>query len=241
MLYAIIKNKTKDEDIKTSTILGVLLYLPTQKLWKILRDATLKSTILNNEILNNKEECGKLTDYDFWPHWESKGTENSSYVEPDVFLKFDSFSIIIETKLTDETKPNKDKQCSNELIAYHNEYPEQGNDAYLIALGGDYSNIKKELDKSKDTHFKRHIFTCSWQQLFWSIETELKELNEDKKNNDNETCRLLTDCIKAMKSYGLNSWSNDLTMLYDNNNQGYIITENNTQETIDYLKNLNEK
>ena len=191
---------------------------------------------MNKEVLDDKKECGELTDYEFWPHWNPAGTKNPSYVEPDVFLEFGNFSIIIEVKLTDLNKITEG-QYLKELIAFYNNNS-KSKDTYLIALGGDTADIIKELEKFPK--LKEHLLTCSWQQLFWSIETELKELNEDKENNDNETYRLLTDCVKAMKSYGYNSWSNDLTMLYDNN-QDYIITENDTKETFNYLKNLNEK
>lgn len=195
--------------------------------------ATLKSTILNETVLDDKKECGELADYDFWPHWDPKETKNSHYVEPDVFLEFDNFSIIIETKLTDETKI-REGQNKNELEAYYNEYS-KSKKSYLIALGGDTADIKKELEKFPE--LKEHLLTCSWWQLLWTIEAELNNL--DKKNNDNETFRLLTDCVKAIKSYGYNSWSNDLTMLFDGNKKDYIIDD--TEKTINYLKNINKE
>lgn len=51
-----------------------------------------------NTTLNYKG-FGNLDSYEFWPHWNSKG----SYVEPDIFLRFENADIIIEAKKDDST------------------------------------------------------------------------------------------------------------------------------------------
>jgi LPXTG-motif cell wall-anchored protein len=46
---------------------------------------------------------GRLLSFDFWPHWDKTGTDNTNYVEPDLFIKFDEFDVIIEAKVKDVT------------------------------------------------------------------------------------------------------------------------------------------
>ena len=84
MIYSLLHKHDLDithEDTITSTIIGTLLHLPDQLLWKILREACHTGSVL-------PKNPGELRAYEFWPKWDAYGTLNTNYVEPDVFLRF---------------------------------------------------------------------------------------------------------------------------------------------------------
>ncbi len=58
--------------------------------WKILKQAVFTNIL--------PEEPGTRYCYEFWPRWDPRKTGNTSYVEPDVFIRFRDFDIIIEAK-----------------------------------------------------------------------------------------------------------------------------------------------
>ena len=103
MLQALLKNKLKEafrdsyfepsEDSKTSSVFGLLQYLPAQTMWNLLR----QSCGNNSSLI---EKSGGLQNIQFWERWLAEGDEisNSSFVEPDVFCEFDEFNLIVEAK-----------------------------------------------------------------------------------------------------------------------------------------------
>lgn len=96
MIHSYSKIKTDrnyNEDFKTYATLGVLQYLPAQFFWQLLRGA----------VINNKDlpiHAGEILQIDFWPKWYKiqniKVVSNSSYIEPDVFIRFKNFYCIID-------------------------------------------------------------------------------------------------------------------------------------------------
>ncbi len=47
---------------------------------------------------NLKKVAENIEDYQFWPHCTPTGTTNNTFVEPDVFIRFQLFNVIIEAK-----------------------------------------------------------------------------------------------------------------------------------------------
>lgn len=144
------------EDSITSTMMEFLLCLPDATFWQILREACQNGGEL-------PEYVGKLIEYKFWPKWNSEGSANSKFVEPDVFLRFEKVHVIIEAKHSDSCGQSNG-QWKKELIAYQNQY---GLDSllpvYLIALGGNGTRMDNE---SKNVGGKnRTIIKCSWLKL----------------------------------------------------------------------------
>jgi hypothetical protein len=85
----------KKEDVRTSMFFDMLLLLADNLIWTIIRKAC-----YNRKDL--PDDAGKLDREDrtaFWPSWDSKNTDNDVRVEPDVFLSFDKFDLIVEAKL----------------------------------------------------------------------------------------------------------------------------------------------
>jgi len=115
------------ENSLTATVFSHLLHLPADVFWQILRKACLT---------NSLPPCpGEPTAINYWPKWNPSGTGNDRYVEPDVFLRFAEFDLIIEAKRWDARMQDRN-QWLRELQAYTNEYGEENCPVRLIALGG---------------------------------------------------------------------------------------------------------
>ena len=91
MLKAIINNQVKrdciktNEDSFTSFIFERLSYLPYEIFESIIRNST-NGIIPNINFKSIKEII-------FWPHWDSEGTTNKNYVEPDLFIRFNKYEM----------------------------------------------------------------------------------------------------------------------------------------------------
>ena len=197
MIQALLHHKSHIgliEDEKTSMIIGTLLHLPTALMLKIIFDAVGdKSSVLKNKI---EEHLHKMPE--FWPHWSARGTSNEHHVEPDVFMHFESFALIIESKRNDDKTFQYSSQLNNELIAYENEYGKENKDIYLIALGGNAEDIKSVETKRRDK-----ILICSWNNLLYSIERRKREVCATEKGYfDNVIYRVLSDCNDTFAVFG---------------------------------------
>lgn len=206
MIQALQHHKTNIrfiEDERTSMIIGTLLHLPTAFTLEIIFNAIGdKPSILKNKT---KEHLQKMPE--FWPHWSAKGTSNEHHVEPDVFMRFGSFDLIIETKKDDDKTSQYSNQLNNELIAYENEYGKEDKKVYLIALGGNTDDIESVNEKRRNK-----ILICRWYNLLNSIEKEIrKTLKETKYFTDNNKYRILLDCKNAFDLLGYpTSWLYDM-------------------------------
>lgn len=65
----------KNEDLKTSSSIGFLQYLPDDLFWQILRDSCVGLTT---------SDFGKIESFNFWAHTDATDTTNNQLVEPDV-------------------------------------------------------------------------------------------------------------------------------------------------------------
>lgn len=191
MLENILNNKlASNEDAITSTIIGLLKYLPADLFWHILRQAC-----GNNKL---PPISGTLKQTEFWPKWNAAGTSNSKYVEPDVFLRFDSFDLIIEVKSSDEGGQYA-QQWENQIKAYTNEYEKQ--ELVYITLGGNAVKINQEIEVDDK---KYAITKCSWMSLLMETSATLQEFKKTEApfSNKASTIRLLEDVIRGFNYHG---------------------------------------
>lgn len=189
MIQSLFHKKNIDltqEDPTTSTIIGTLLHLPDQQLWQVLREACYVNSVL-------PEDPGILKAYEFWPRWNSAGTTNVNYVEPDVFLRFSTVDLILEAKRFDESGQNR-AEWKRELIAYKNEYGAEGKPVFLIALGGNGSNMQNEVVRVNGQ--ARTIIKCSWVKLYDACLERHKTLSANSK-------RVLDSVIIACNQLGI--------------------------------------
>lgn len=148
------------EDVKTSSIIGNLLHLPTSIFWQILLNASDENDAEGNMLpaLSAGED---ILDFEFWPYWT---LENK--VEPDVFIRFTNFDLIIELKVHDYNS-QKPGQWNREFAAYYKRYPYENKPVYLIAISG------------KTNKTMNNVFQCSWQSLLEAV-LDAKETTEGK-------------------------------------------------------------
>lgn len=124
MLYWVGKKKRdlKDaqcEDSLTSSVFERLALLSDENLWWVLRNACDKQA-----AATLPDNVGKLEKFEFWPKWEADSElgRNNTYVEPDVFLRFEELDIIVEAKRHDFTQSQNIEQWQNELGAWCQEF-----------------------------------------------------------------------------------------------------------------------
>lgn len=155
------------EDTITSTIIGTLLHLPDQLLWKILREACHAGSML-------PKNPGELRAYEFWPKWDAYGTKNTNYVEPDVFLRFSEVDLIIEAKRSDDGGQYRE-EWERELVGYENQFVSSKIPVVLISIGGNGSNTTSETLRING--HGRTVVKCSWVGLYEALAAEQEKLS----------------------------------------------------------------
>ena len=175
-----------------------MLHLPTDLMLEVIFNA------IGNKPDTLEEHLQKMPK--FWPHWSPKGTSNSNYVEPDVFMRFSSFDLIIEAKRNDDKTSQLSNQLKNELIAYEKKYGKEKN-IYIIALGGNRDDISKLNQEERS-----RILPCSWKDLLYAIERKKGEVRTNKEDYaDDVVYRILSDCTDAFRVFGhMTGWLYEL-------------------------------
>lgn len=208
MLHSAYYHKNTNEDPKTSAIFENLILLPDNILWYIIRQSCFSNTTM-------PIHSGKLISYDFWPHWNRAGTENANFVEPDLFLEFELFDVIIEAKYGDRVGQNK-PQWQKEIKAYQNEYydkeRESQKQSVFIAVGG---NQSIEMETISVGGIKTNIYKCNWLSILIEVYKYQKEIEllAIPDMNISATRRLLDNIILAFNINGVYyiEWFNTLT------------------------------
>jgi hypothetical protein len=189
------------EDSLTAVVFDTLKYLPTEMFWSIL-----KRSLYYDKL---PTASGDLLSISFWDKWKAKDTTNSNFVEPDVFLRFNEFDVIIEAKRHDE-KQQSGTQMKNEIQAYYNEFNEDNKVLYFIQLGG-LHHRNDELDfLFKD----KNVVICktNWTKLLEQIVTENNKIKNSGLTILSAYNRILEDSISgfALHQYYKKRWLKNL-------------------------------
>lgn len=205
MLYAISKGKSgrnlgnseinwrelfrSSEDSLTSFVFERLCYLPPEMLKDIL-------------LPQSEMDLGKLRYKDFWPHWDSTGTNNQKFVEPDLFLCFEKMNVIVEAKRYDNDTMQDKQQWKNEVIAYFNEYDDNQMDVCLLAIGG-ISGYKEHADIEVNGK-KIPVLCYLWKDLLKRIQNQLNDAEGVVKE-------ILVDLVSIFQIHGFSTglWFED--------------------------------
>lgn len=147
-------NEKFNEDFKTYATIGQLRYLPADLFWNLLRASSVSPELL-------PATAGKLETFEMWPSWDPTDTGNMQRVEPDAFIRFSWFDLIIEAKKSDSGGQDSN-QWDRETIAYHNEY-KHDKKMILLALGGN-CNLDCNID---DEH--KHVCKATWMKLLHAV------------------------------------------------------------------------
>lgn len=186
-------NRVKhNEDLKTSSSIGLLQYLPDDLFWKIMR---------NSCIGFSTKDFGKIESFNFWAHTDATHTTNDQLVEPDVWIETEKYDVIIEAKIGDIVGQTKG-QWAKEIQSIINE--QNNNDSskpiILIALGGNENMLpEKVLDCP--------VYKASWYNLLNAVVSE-----RDAQKINSNICRILDDVIELFARQGVMTvtWLNSL-------------------------------
>jgi hypothetical protein len=195
MLQAILHKKNlrtptgkRSEDALTSSIIGLLQYLPDETFWQILYEAS-------GHTLPEFSDAGAIENISFWEEMSAKGTTNQRSVEPDVWLELERIHLIIEAKRSEE-KGQYEGQWLNEIQALLNTLAEDDErPIWLLALGGNYQTSKQSLTLGDKTY---HIIKIRWQTLL----EEVKKYTYESSPYSSAEKRICKDIIKAFEIFG---------------------------------------
>lgn len=213
MLQALLNNKLSNiniwkEDLKTSTVLGNLIYLPSSKIYNILKNAC---------VIQTHQDIGELNSYAFWPKFSAndENITNSNFVEPDVILQFEKLNIIIEVKIGDycgQYIEQWDKEVYSFLLEYKYSKP-----VILIALGG-CANLHREERSIKlnNKQINYYVYKSTWHSLLSSLKKEYNNIS------DYAHKRIIENIILGLHTFGVR----DTTWLQTLNKQNLNINQN---------------
>src|ERR1039458_6857618 len=186
------------EDSLTAAVFSHLLHLPCEVFWQIRSQACYTKSLPENP--------GEPQIIHPWPKWNPDGTEtNNTYVEPDVFICFASFDLIIEAKRGDNDMQDP-KQWKRELIAYTNEYGKDKREVRMLALGGIHSEKENDEKLPPFKSFDCTVHKCRWSTVL--LECQRLKIKYDEKNKTNPTSRasadvrILDDLIALFATHG---------------------------------------
>ena len=192
------------EDSLTAAVFTHLLHLPSEVFWQLLRTASYSTTL--------PEVAGEPLSVEFWPPWDSEGTDNSNRVIPDLFIRFKTFDLIIEAKRRDYDMQSPE-QWSKELIAYLNEYPEKMIPVRMMAIGG-IRNTQDDAVSCGDVTCPVHM--CRWTRLLDECKRMRKELERLKypASQTQAHVRTLAHVIELFACHGFQTgeWFSDLDL-----------------------------
>jgi hypothetical protein len=173
----------KQEDKQTALIFSTLLHLPDDECWNIIRDSC-----YDNELPENP---GKIEFYEFWPHWPPD-KNHQRYVEPDLFIRYENFDLIIEAKRYDDNQQYHE-QWKSEYISYRKKYGKDKKNVALIAVGGIYA-----LNISSEKPGKIIIQKCRWRGLLNTLYSYSDKYGREQHANYD---RIVKDCIEYLEYF----------------------------------------
>ena len=199
MLQALLKHKLKDsfndpsfrpsEDTLTSSVIGLLQFLPDELFWHFLRLSCGKSSKI-------PENIGNINGVYFWDRWRNtEGTHNTFYVEPDVWIDAENCSVIIEAKKQDGFGQYK-TQWENEIKAFVNELGTDDREIVFIALGGNES-MKDCICQVGQKDYVIH--TASWFNLLHEVSLYQKS---EETGLFRQEKRILNNVVEAFFKHG---------------------------------------
>lgn len=184
-----------NEDTLTSSVFDYLLLLPNEILLKILYKSLYENTL---PIF-----IGEVEYYEFWPKWNPENTSNSKYVEPDIFMRFQTIDVIIEAKRREIGQQYR-KQWENELYAYYNEFGEENKTVYLFAIGGvDYEDVDNITIQVNNEVKNIKIIKCRWYTILTTIMEIINDIEKCSYISSNKTILAILKAItKLLEMHG---------------------------------------
>lgn len=207
------------EDSLTAMVFDHLKYLPAEMFWRILKRALYHDKL--------PSYCGELNELLFWEKWNVIGSDknnNKRYVEPDIFIQYENFDIIVEAKRYNQKQQNHN-QLAEQIYGYYFNHGSAGKQLFYIQVGGLYnkedaedfthkSKIKVD-DEGEEIKSKNvPILKTDWTSLLNSITVEAQLLENIPYSNLSCHSRLLKDLINGFELFQFYNlkWLKDLKM-----------------------------
>jgi hypothetical protein len=185
------------EDSCTGGVFDLLKYLPTELFWQILKNSLL--------LDNLPTVCGTIENIEFWPKWSVKELEevkNTNYIEPDVFISFTDFDVIIEAKRYDEKQQNPN-QHYDQLTTYFNELNEKGSEykkVYYVLLGG--LHIADTTEEISVANHTVQLSKLKWSSLLDAVVSVKTSIEKQVLKHQKPMLLLLEDVITVLAIHG---------------------------------------
>lgn len=228
------------EDSCTSSVFGVLQYLPDDLLINILKDSC-------GNLTSFPDDIGRIQEVLFWKKFYSAHLPRvrQKYVEPDVIIETENYSIIIEAKKYDGIRQQDFGQWEREILVVEDYYKRNKitKGIIFIAVGGtEHSKIR---DHKLTSFLKKHqLHITSWISLSDAIHKAIVKI-ADQEELDHQW-RLLKDADKALKHFGhfktiwLNTLPNIKISPLDNKSLYYRWKTYDNKKLEDFYKNHNK-
>ena len=186
------KTDNQPEDALTSSIIGLLQYLPDEVFWQILYEAS-------GQRLPEFSKAGAIENISFWKSMRFPELDRQS-VEPDVWIKLEKMHLIIEAKRYDgggQYNAQWDLEIKA-LLKHLKEEEDQPIDEQkicLLALGGN----KQTSEESRTIEGREYsIYRMHWQTLL----EEVKKCTDESSSCSNAEKRICKDIIRAFEHFG---------------------------------------
>ena len=210
MLNCYLKNKAflepKNEDAKTSMVFERLLHLPSELVWKIIRDSCCST------VPAEYSDAGKILSYEFWPKYDvidklgQKTADNKNYVEPDLVIKFENFTLIIEAKEKDnQGYVQSPEQWGKELNTYRNENG-FADKVVMLAVGGNTDLQTFEL--VDQNHSRVPVLKATWNRMLQTI--YFTQRNSSDVDQLDRIFNALKSTFRFFGNYYIHSWPEDI-------------------------------
>lgn len=192
MISLHLHNKNKNlftlcEDSLTSSVFDLLKYLPDYLFYEILKNSLFHRKIVEVNFI--------IETISYWNKWDALNTTNTTYVEPDVFVRTDKFDLIIEAKRYDYHQQSE-KQLRNEVIAYLNEYGSENKKIYFLQVGGIYGTDDiPDFQIYHNGNKKIVILITNWSRILDAVLHSREKLFQLNSVSNNYLIRILDDLV----------------------------------------------
>jgi len=204
-MISAVKNKKTPiklrEDTLTSVVFDNLLHLPNNLFWKIIKES----------CFENNLPCfiNSIDSYEFWPSWYTQNSNNEYKVEPDLFIRFDNFDLIIEAKLNLVQDLN---QWKDQFIGYNDNYNQykQNKNVYLLAIGG--INDENEIEIKVNNYGSIKVVKCRWSNILEKLVSINSILVNYNFLNIDNIIRIINTIIAGLEMHGFEKihWLEDM-------------------------------
>lgn len=226
MIHALLHNKLKDsfsdphfkpsEDSLTSSVIGLLHYLPDALFWQLLRGSCGMRSALPQDV-------SEILSVNFWEKMAADGKHNSNYVEPDVWIECENYDIIVEAKKYDSWGQYED-QWTKEIVSFNKTFSENRKPLIFIALGGNASLQDYTIEVDGKTYT---IYTSSWYNLLHEVDKYQQNLQAETASKETKGyIRLLNDALAVFAKHGYLSinWLEGMTYTCINRNSSTVLS-----------------